>query len=251
MFNFKDKVALITGSSRGIGKATAIMFAETGADVIINYQKDEASANQVKNECLKFGVRAIAVKADMADQQSVNEMVAISIKEFGKIDILINNAGIWNENHIDGMDTKLLQKTLDININGCFYTAMAVVPHMKKRNSGVIVNISSTAGQRGESFHSPYAATKGALIAMTKSWGPELIQHNIRVNCVAPGWVDTDMSREALDGPEGDSIRSVIPVGRAGTPEELAGPILFMASDMATFIVGEILNVNGGAVLCG
>ena len=178
-------------------------------------------------------------------------MVDLSIKEFGKIDILINNAGIWNENPIDSMDTKLLQKTIDINILGCFYTAMAVVPHMKKRKSGVIVNISSTAGQRGESFHSPYAATKGALIAMTKSWGPELADYNIRVNCVAPGWVATDMSQASLDGPEGDSIRKVIPLGRAGTPEELAGPILFMASDMASFITGEILNVNGGAVLCG
>lgn len=251
MFNFKNKVVLVTGGSRGIGKATAIMFAEAGADVIINYQKDEASAIEVKNECLQHGVKAIIARADMADRQNVMDMVDRSIKELGKIDILINNAGIWNENHIDNMDTELLQKTLDININGCFYTAMAVVPHMKKQKSGVIVNIASTAGQRGESFHSPYAATKGAIIAMTKSWGPELIQHNIRVNCVAPGWVDTDMSRESLDGPEGDSIRSVIPVGRAGTPKELAGPILFMASDLATFIVGEILNVNGGAVLCG
>jgi len=127
-----------------------------------------------------------------------------------------------------------------------------VVAHMKENKSGVIVNISSTAGQRGEAFHSPYAATKGAVISLTKSLAPELAPHNIRVNCVAPGWVDTDMSRPALEDPEiAPGVLSLIPLGRVGTPDELAGPVVFLASDWATFITGEILNVNGGAVLCG
>jgi 3-oxoacyl-[acyl-carrier protein] reductase len=149
------------------------------------------------------------------------------------------------------MDEERLKRTLDVNILGTFYPTMAVVPHMKKQRSGNIILVSSTAGQRGEAFHSPYAASKGAIISLTKSLAPELIEYNIRVNCVAPGWVDTDMSHEALIGPERDDILSKIPMGRAGSAEELAGPILFLASDLATFITGEILNVNGGAVLCG
>ena len=128
---------------------------------------------------------------------------------------------------------------------------MAAVPHMKKRKSGSIINISSTAGQRGESFHSPYAASKGAVISLTKSLAVELAAYSIRVNCVAPGWVETDMSRPSLEEDRAGKVISQIPLGRVGTPEELAGPVLFLASDISTFITGEIINVNGGAVLCG
>jgi 3-oxoacyl-[acyl-carrier protein] reductase len=251
MISLKDKVTLITGASRGIGAAAAIMFAQAGSHVIINYRTEEEAAREVLRQCLQLGVRATLAKADVSDQAAVTAMVDRAIAEHGRIDVLVNNAGIWEHNPIDGMDESRLKKTLDVNILGTFYPTIAVVPHMKKQRSGNIILISSTAGQRGEAFHSPYAATKGAIISLTKSLAPELIQYNIRVNCVAPGWVDTDMSHADLIGPERADILGKIPMGRAGTAEELAGPILFLASDLSTFITGEILNVNGGAVLCG
>ena len=251
MINLKGKVALITGASRGIGKAAAIMFAMAGSDVVVNYRRETAEAEKVKTECEKHGVKAIIAQADVGNRVDVERMVGRVIEEFGRIDVLVNNAGIWEYNAIDNIDLPRLKRTIDVNILGTYYPIMAVVPHMKRQKSGNIINISSTAGQRGEAFHSPYAASKGAIISLTKSLAPELVEHNIRVNCVAPGWVDTDMSHTSLISDEAGKILSLIPMGRAGTPEELAGPILFLASDLSTFITGEIINVNGGAVLCG
>jgi 3-oxoacyl-[acyl-carrier protein] reductase len=251
MISLKNKVTLITGASRGIGAATAIIFAKAGSHVIINYRANDNAARDVQKQCEEFGVKATLAKADVAKRSEVETMTDSAIKEFGRIDILVCNAGIWEHNPIDGMDEARLKRTLDVNVLGTFFPTMSVVPHMKKQRFGNIILVSSTAGQRGEAFHSPYATSKGAIISLTKSLAPELIEFNIRVNCVAPGWVDTDMSHESLTGPERDDILSKIPVGRAGTAEELAGPILFLASDLATFITGEILNVNGGAVLCG
>lgn len=251
MISLKDRVSLITGASRGIGRAAAEMFAQAGSHVIINYRSDDSAARTVKEACERCGVRALAIKADVADKGSVDRMVAQTIDHFGRIDVAVNNAGVWIHNPIDTMTDQRLRETIDINLLGTFYVCMAVTPHMKKQRSGVIINISSTAGQRGEAFHSPYAATKGAVIALTKSLAPELVDYNIRVNCVAPGWVDTDMSADALQGDGAQKVYAQIPMRRVARPEELAGPILFMASDLSTFITGEILNVNGGAVLCG
>lgn len=251
MFTFKNKVTLVTGGSRGIGRAIALMFARCGSDIIINYRRDRDSAEAVLNEVEKSGVSAIVVRADVSDRVQAEAMVEQALTRFGRIDILVNNAGIWERNPIDGMKSSILKKTIDTNLLGCFYPIMAVVPQMKKQEAGSIINISSTAGQRGEAFYSPYAATKGALISMTKSLAVELAGNNIRVNCVAPGWVDTDMSRPTLESTEAESVYNQIPLRRIGTPEELAGPVLFLASDMASFITGEVLNVNGGAVLCG
>ncbi len=251
MISLKNKVTLITGASRGIGRAAALMFAQAGGDVVINYVSDDKAAESIRAECEKLGVRALAIKANVADRTEVEAMVKQTIKELGQIDVLVNNAGVWEENPIDNIDEARLKKALDINLLGTFYPTMAVVPHMKKRKSGNIINISSTAGQRGEAFHSPYSATKSAVIGLTKSWAPELVEFGIRVNCVAPGWVDTDMSHADLVSADKAEILSKIPMGRAGTAEELAGPILFLASDLSTFITGEIVNVNGGAVLCG
>lgn len=251
MISLKDRVALITGGSRGIGRATVKMFARAGCDVAVNYNSDDESAADIVKTVTESGVRARAYRADVADKSQMEAMVESIIKDFGRIDILVNNAGIWKYNPIDGMTEERLKETININLLGSFYTIMAVVPHMKRQKYGVIINISSTAGQRGEAYHSPYAATKSGVIGLTKSLAPELVKDNIRVNCVAPGWVDTDMSRPSLEGEEAAEVLSKIPMGRVGTPEELAGPILFMASDLATFITGEVLNVNGGAVLCG
>jgi 3-oxoacyl-[acyl-carrier protein] reductase len=177
-------------------------------------------------------------------------MIAEVIVKFGRLDVLVNNAGIWKEGPIDSITNAQIDEMIDINLKSLFYCCRAAVPHLKKTN-GSIINIASTAGQRGEAFHSHYAATKGATISFTKSLAPELIDDGIRVNCVAPGWVDTDMSKEALASPDANRYISLIPMGRPGTPFEIAGPIVFLASEWATFITGEILNVNGGAVLCG
>jgi 3-oxoacyl-[acyl-carrier protein] reductase len=251
VISLKDKVALVTGASRGIGRAVAVMFAQAGCDVIINYCNDRDSATEVKRTAEKLGVKAAVVRANMANQKQIDAMVKAAIRNFGRIDVLVCNAGIWKEHAIDKMSVAGLKETIDVNLLGTFYVIRAVVPQMKKQKSGVIITISSTAGQRGEPFHSPYAASKGAIISLTKSLAVELAPHNIRVNCVAPGWVDTDMARPALKGKEGAKVMEQIPLGRVGTPEELAGPILFLASDLSAFITGEILNVNGGAVLCG
>lgn len=249
--SLKNKVAIVTGASRGIGRAVAMMFAQAGCDVVINYRSDLESAIKVKRSAERFGVKAQVFKADMSDEKQINEMVRAAIRDFGRADILVCNAGIWKEHPIDKMRASALKETIDINLLGTFYAIRAVVPHMKRQKGGVIITISSTAGQRGEPFHSPYAASKGAIISLTKSLAVEAASHNIRVNCVAPGWVDTDMARPVLKGKQGNDVIRQIPLGRVGTSEELAGPVLFLASDLSTFITGEILNVNGGAVLCG
>jgi 3-oxoacyl-[acyl-carrier protein] reductase len=251
MIRFDDKVALITGGSRGIGAATAVMFAELGADVVINYYSSQEEAEKVKSGVEKLGPKCLVVKADIGRRGDCDGLLKAAIDEFGRIDCLINNAGIWTEAAIEEMSDEILNRTVDVNLKGCFYTTAAAVPHMKKRKSGTIIFVSSTAGQRGEAWHSHYAASKGALISLTKSLSSELAADGIRVNCVAPGWVDTDMSHDALVGPDGKDFLSLIPLGRVGVARELAAPIVFMASDWASFITGEVLNVNGGAVLVG
>lgn len=251
MISLKDKVALITGGSRGLGRAIVLLFARAGCEVAINYRGDKAGAVSVRDEAVGFGVKARGYRADVADKSQVDGMVASVIEDFSRIDIVVNNAGIWKYNPIDEMTEGSLKRTIDVNLLGSFYSIMAVVPHMKKRKSGCIINISSTAGQRGEAFYSPYGASKSAVIGLTKSLAPELADYNIRVNCVAPGWFETDMSHDALLGEGRAKVIGQIPLSRVGRPDELAGPVLFLASDLATFITGEILNVNGGAVLCG
>ena len=172
--------------------------------------------------------------------------------KFQRIDILVNNAGIWEYGKIGEMTPKQWQRTIEINLTGTFNMCNVVVPIMQKQKYGRIINISSTAGQRGEALHSHYAASKGGIIAFTKSLGPELIRDGIWVNCVAPGWVNTDMVSDVFKNlKETKEIVKSIPRGKVATPEEIAGPIIFLASHLADNIVGEILNVNGGSVLCG
>lgn len=251
MIRLDGKVALITGASRGIGAATATMFAAAGCDVVVNFRDSEKAANEVVAACEAVGGRAIPYRADVADREQAEGMVEEVVRQYGRLDILVNNAGIWKNAAIEKMTKEQLSETIDINLMSIFHCCTAVSRLMIEQKLGCIINISSTAGQRGEAFHSHYAASKGAVISLTKSLASELAIHNIRVNCVAPGWVETDMSRDSLAGPERQQILSLILMGRAGTPAELAGPILFLASDLAGFITGEILNVNGGAVLCG
>jgi len=251
MFDFKNKTVLITGASRGIGASAAQLFADYGANVVINYNKNQEMADTVLKRIIAKRGSARLYKADISDSGECQAMIDWTVKEFGNLDILVNNAGIWKESAIESMTPEVLAETISCNLNGSFYCTTAAAPYMKRRKSGNIIFVSSTAGQRGEAYHSHYAASKGALISLTKSLAPELAPYNIRVNCVAPGWVDTDMSHEALISEDGPRYRSLIPLNRAAKAEEIAWPILFLASEMAGFITGEILNVNGGAVLVG
>ena len=250
MIDLSGKVILITGASRGIGRATAILAARAGATVAINYVQMEMAARKLADEITNSGHRARAFQADVSRLPEVEKMVAAILKEYEQIDVLVNNAGIWTFGPIDTMPEAVWDETMNINLKSIYNCCRVVVPHMKARQQGSIINIASTAGQRGEAFHSHYAATKGAIISFTKSLAPELAAHNILVNCVAPGWVATDMSNEAL-ALEGESITKIIPLRRAGTPEEIAGPIVFLASSFASYITGEVFNVNGGSVLAG
>jgi 3-oxoacyl-[acyl-carrier protein] reductase len=252
MIDLTNKVAIITGGSRGIGASTAILFAKAGADVAITYQGSDAKAKEVVNEIKKLGRKGVAYKGDNSKSEVVKGIVHDVHKEFGRIDILVNNAGVWTYGEIDTMKESVWDHTMEINLKGTFLFCHYVVPIMKKQGGGSVINISSTAGQRGEAFHSHYAATKGGVISFTKSLSTELGQFNIRVNSVAPGWVDTDMSAEALNEPKyREEVRRTIPLGRIPTGDDIAGPILFLASDLANHITGEILNVNGGSVLVG
>lgn len=251
MISLKGKTAIVTGGSRGIGRAIVVKLAEAGANVVINYLTNKPAAERLLAEVESYGVKGMVYQADVSDKKQVDDMVFDTITRFERIDILVNNAGVWEENPIDAMTEESLRRTVDINLLGVFFPIMSVVNYMKEQKSGNIINISSTAGQRGEARHSPYSATKSALIGITKSLAPELADYNIRVNCVAPGWVDTDMTKPTMATAEAEKVLATIPLGRIGTPEELAGPVVFLASDLSTFITGEILNVNGGAVLCG
>jgi len=251
MFNFKGKNVLITGGSRGIGAAAVKLFAQAGANVAFNYNKNYRLSENLANVCEDYSGSVFFNECDVSDYQEVRGFVQKVVDKFSEIDILVNNAGIWEGGKIDEMTVDNWRKTMQVNLDSVYYFTHFVVRHMKEKNiRGSIINISSTAGQRGEAFHSHYAATKGALISLTKSLASELGKDGIRVNSVAPGWVNTDMSAEAL-AKDKNKILKDISVGFIPEAEDIAGPILFLASDFARAINGEILNVNGGNLLCG
>lgn len=252
MINLEDQVAIITGGSRGIGAATAVLLAKAGANVLITYLQNEKAAKEIQDEISVLGRKCIIVKANVAKSKNAKKVVEKAMQKFGQIDILVNNAGIWTYGEMGKFSEETWQETIDVNLNGTFHMINAVVPYMKKRHFGKIINISSTAGQRGEAFHSHYAASKGAVISLTKSLSTELGSYNINVNSVAPGWVDTDLSAEVLRNQKlVEDVRKGIPIGRIPTGDDIAGSILFLASDLSRHITGEILNVNGGSVLIG
>ena len=251
MIDLNGKSALVTGGSRGIGRACCLMLARAGASVAVNYRVESPSAELLVEEIEKMGGEAFALAADVARREEAEMMVDETVSRFGGLDILVNNAGIWKGSAIEEMSDSEWAEMLGVNLNGTFHCIRAAVPAMKQARAGRIINVSSTAGQRGEAFHAHYAATKGAVISMTKSLAAELAPHGILVNCVAPGWTVTDLTRDDLLGPRRESILGAIPLGRAATPEEIAGAVVFLASELSTFVTGEILNVNGGAVLVG
>jgi 3-oxoacyl-[acyl-carrier protein] reductase len=252
MIRLDERKVLITGGSRGIGRATALLFARAGADVAISYQRNRNAAEEVRKDVEKLGRQCLVRKADLSSKAEVDEMVAGVLSEWGRVDTLINNAGVWTYLEMGKMDEPGYRELMGANVDGVFYFTNAVVPSMKSQGRGWIINVASTAAVRGEAFHSHYAASKGALVALTKSLAVELAPDGIRVNCVAPGWVDTDMCTEVFNEPGyREKVRQSIPLKRIPPPEDIAGPILFLASDLAVHITGETLNVNGGSVLCG
>ena len=255
--SLSGRVALITGGSRGIGAVTVKMFVAAGAKVVFNYQKGKASADKLVAECGDKNCAAVA--CDLTGMGSAEELVRATVTRFGLLDILIANHGVWpaEDVPIEKMPDAQWRNTVAVNLDSVFALIKHSVAQMKKQGSsgaaaGHIVLVSSTSGQRGEAFHCDYAATKGALISMVKGLSTELIREGIYVNCVAPGWVDTDMSRPALnDAQVSKEILATIPLGRVAKPEEIAAPILFLCTEHAGFISGEVFNVNGGAVLAG
>jgi 3-oxoacyl-[acyl-carrier protein] reductase len=250
--SLKNQVALVTGGSRGIGAATVRMMIEAGAHVMFNYEKTKDKAETLVRE---LGPERCATMAcRLYGTESAKSLVGETVKRFGRLDILVANHGIWEAHDapIDQMSDDQWKKTIAINLDSVFALVRASVAEMKKHHAGHIVLVSSTAGQRGEAFHCDYAASKGAIISMVKGLSAELARDGIYVNCVAPGWVSTDMAAPALnDPPTRTRVFSTIPLGRVGKPEEIAAPIIFLCTPHAGFVTGEIFNVNGGAVLVG
>lgn len=250
MINLENKVVLITGGSRGIGAACVKLFCQANAKVIFTFKNDVNAAAKLVNQIEEnspFGIRM-----SLDSEANIKLITQRLIKEFKRIDILINNAGIWKFGEADKMSLHDWEETLKINLTGPFLVTREVLKSMKKNKFGRIINISSTAGQRGEAFYSHYAASKGGMISFTKSLAVEFGKFNITTNCVAPGWVLTDMSKDVLSNKEyRKEVENGIPLRRIAKAEDIAGPTLFLASDFAKHINGEILNVNGGSVLIG
>ncbi len=256
--SLSGKVALVTGGSRGVGAATVRLFVAAGALVLFNYQKARIQAERLVEEL--GSEKCSAAECDLSGTGTAKKLMEAAVKRFGRLDILVANHGVWpaEDVPIDRMTDEQWRNTVSINLDSVFALVKHSVSQMKAQekteqaSGGHIVLVSSTAGQRGEAFHCDYAATKGALISMVKGLSTELAPHRIYINCVAPGWVDTDMSSAALnDGKIRDEVLATIPLGRVATPAEIAAPILFLCTEHAGFITGEVLNVNGGAVLAG
>lgn len=251
LIDFSGKCALVTGGSRGIGAAVCRQLAAAGANIMIGYRTRKADAEAVAIACRSFGARAEFCAADVSTDAGARSLVDATIQAFGALDIFVGNAGVWPPKDVPlaQMPDEQWNRTIRENVDSIFFTSRAVTRVIK--DGGSIVLISSTAGQRGESFHADYAASKGAVISFTKSLAVELGSRNINVNSVAPGWVDTEMVSDAVAEEGRDRIEAAIPIGRIASPDDIAGPVVFLCSSMARHITGEILNVNGGSVLCG
>ncbi len=250
MISLHDKTALITGASRGIGRAAALLFARAGADVALTCHSRVADAEAVAREVRALGRRAWVGAGDLGDPAVVTRLFDDAVGTLGPLDCFIGNAGIWpvEETPVQAMSEARWTGTMRANLDAIFLSTRAALQRM--RTPGQVVLVGSTAGQRGEAFHADYAATKGAMISFVKSLCVECAP-GITVNCVAPGWVDTEMSWPAFGDGGRERIERTIPLRRIATAEDVAGPILFLCSDLGRHVTGEVLNVNGGSVLCG
>ena len=251
MIDLRGKRALVTGGSRGIGAATARLLARAGANVVIGYRSRTADAEAVVAELRADGVTAAAHASDLATRDGAESLVLETVRQLGGLDLFVGNAGVWPEEEVPlaEMDDARWMRTMRENVDSIFFTTRAVARVIS--DHGRIVLVSSTAGQRGEAYHADYGTSKGAVISLTKSLAVELAPRDVTVNSVAPGWVDTEMVAGALAGDVRTRVDAAIPLGRIATADDIAGPIVFLCSPLARHITGEILNVNGGSVLCG
>lgn len=252
--HLEGQVAVVTGGSRGIGAAVVRGLAGAGARVVFSYHHSARAALALEKELNAGAIRALAVRADVSRMSDAKRLIHTAVRRFRRLDVLVANAGVWRPAPIpiEKLPEQEWDRTCAINLKGVYAVVHHAVRHMKARRSGRIIVISSTAGQRGEAFHADYAASKGGLLSFVKGLSTELAPHQILVNCVAPGWVATDMARPIMrNRREYRKALAPIPLRRFARPEEIAGPVIFLASDLATFITGEVLNVNGGSVLCG
>tara|TARA_Y100001968_G_scaffold312648_1_gene336054 strand:- start:42 stop:794 length:753 start_codon:yes stop_codon:yes gene_type:complete len=242
----EGQIAIVTGASRGIGKAIAISLAKEGAEVIINYSSSLDNASKVVSEIKSFGGNAYPVQADISDESSVNQLLTTVLEKNNKVDILVNNAGITKDGLLIRMKTDDWQKVLDLNLSGVFYCTRAVSRHMLKQKKGRIINITSVVGLIGNPGQANYSAAKAGVVGLTQSSAKEFASRGITVNAVAPGFISTDMTKD-LDS---ESIISAIPLGRLGSPEDVAGAVRFLAADpSAAYITGQTIQVDGGMVM--
>lgn len=243
------KVALITGGARGIGKKVAEKFARNGYNIVINYVSEKTDVNKLESDLSQNGkVEVLCIKCDVTDFNSCQEMVKKAVDKFGKIDVLINNAGITKDNLLMRMKEEDFDKVINVNLKGTFNMTKNVISYMMKKRSGRIVNISSVVGVSGNSGQANYAASKAGIIGFTKSVAKELASRNILANAVAPGFIETDMT-DVLSESVKESIYSQIPLKKMGKPEEVANAVYFLGSDENTYITGQVLNVDGGMIM--
>ncbi|MEO1342133.1 MAG: 3-oxoacyl-[acyl-carrier-protein] reductase [Cyanobacteria bacterium J06635_13] len=244
--HLKDKVAIVTGASRGIGKAAALALVTQGAKVVVNYARSSDAAEATVQEITVAGGEAIAVQADVSQADQVDKLIKTTIEQFGRIDVLVNNAGITKDTLLLRMKPEQWQAVIDLNLTGVFLCTKAVSKIMLKQRSGRIINIASVAGQMGNPGQANYSAAKAGVIGFTKTVAKELANRGVTVNAVAPGFIETDMTNDL----KSDDIIKFIPLGRYGKPEEVAGAIRFLASDpAAAYITGQVFNVDGGMVM--
>lgn len=248
MIDLNGKVALITGGSRGIGKAIAIKLASYKANIVINYTSNKEHALKVKEEIESYGVKSIVIKCDVSKSDEVNNMIEAVVKEFGQIDILVNNAGITRDGLLMRMKEEDFDSVIDINLKGVFNCTKSATKYMMKKRYGKIINISSVVGLIGNAGQANYCASKAGVIGLTKSSARELASRNINVNAIAPGFIYTDMT-SVLNENLKETMLKNIPQNRFGSPEDVANLVLFLASDMSSYITGQIINVDGGMVM--
>ena len=242
------KVALITGGTRGIGKAIAIKFAKNGYNLVLNYVSDRTNLEELENEFKEYNIEVLFIKTDVSNFEDCENMAKQAIAKFGKIDVLVNNAGITKDSLLLRMTQDDFEKVININLKGTFNVTKSIVPYMMKKRTGKIVNISSVVGVSGNAGQCNYAASKAGIIGFTKSIAKELASRNILANCVAPGYIATDMTNGLSDAVK-ESINNQIPLKRVGMPEEVAKAVYFLAGEENSYITGQVINVDGGMLI--